>query len=162
MATILRKTDPLCSALADAINDLKAQIGASTKFHLDASEVTVTAADGAGTLAAALTLVNQIRGVWVFHKNDTLAHKVVSTTALTAPAATDLTTAITLANEIKADYNVDNGSTTFHYNADATEITAANATDQASLDTLINEIKSLLNTHMADAPAAASIRLIKA
>lgn len=162
MATVIRNTDPSATHWCAAHNALKAQIGAGSKFHLDVSEVVVTAADSSN-LATALTLVNQLRAVYVFHKADTLAHKVVDSATLTAPVATDLTTAVTLGNELKGDYNTHRASTSWHYNADATNVvTAANATDQASLDTLLNDIKVQFLAHMADGSAAASLRLVSA
>lgn len=162
MARVVRKTSPEQADWAACINELKTQIGASTKFHLDASEVTVTAAD-ATDLATSLTLVNQLRAVFEFHKNDALALKALDATTMTAPAATDLASAITLANELKADYNVHIASATVHFNADATNgIAASNATDQSSLNTLLNELKTDMNAHMADAPSAKSVRLVSA
>ena len=158
MATVIRNTAPEVPALVTAINGARvAAVGSS--FHPDASEVVVTAAT-ATNLATSLTLVNQLRAVFEFHKADTVAHKAADATTMTAPAATDLATAITLANELKADYNVHRASTTYHYTADSTNAVAAtNASDQDTLNTLVNEIKTDLNAHMAGAPAGASLRL---
>lgn len=161
MATVVRNTDPLCKAVCDAHNDLKAQVGAGAHYHLDASETTVTAAD-ATDLASSLTLVNQILDVYQFHMADTLAHKVAGVALASYAHAADLATAITRANDVKAKFNTHRASTTYHYNADAGVVAAADATDQASLNTLLNEIKGDLNTHMADAPAAKSLRLVDA
>jgi hypothetical protein len=161
MATRWQRTLPQLDKVAAAINDLKAQIGAGSSFHLDACETTVGAAN-ASDLATSLVLANQIMDVYRFHLADTLAHKVVDPEpALTK--ATDLTTAQTLANAIKADYNTHRASTTYHYTADATNVIAsADATDQSSLNTLLNEIKTDFNLHMASAPAAKSIRMVEA
>lgn len=159
MATVIRKTDPLVQTMADAHNDLKAQIGAGAHFHLDKSEQTVTAAD-ASDLATSITLSNQIMAIYLFHVGDTLAHKV----AETAPAlvkATDLASAETLLNAIKADFNTHIASTTYHYNADSTNtIATANATDLASAEALATAIKAAFNAHMADGPAAKSLRAV--
>lgn len=150
----------MATIVADVCNKLKTQIGAGSKFHLDASEVTVTAAD-ASSLDTSLTLVNQLRAVYEFHKADTLAHKAADTATLTAPAATDLASAITLANELKGDYNVHRASTSWHYNADSTNVVAAsNASDQGTLNTLLNDIKTQFLAHFADAPSCPSVRLI--
>lgn len=164
MATVWRNTDPSLAQMRDAINALKTQIGAGSKFHLDAAEVTITAAT-ASDLATSLTLANQIRVVYLLHLENArdggvLQHKVADPApALTA--ATDLATAITLANAIKSDYNTHRASTTYHYNADSTNtITSSDATDQSSLNTLLNELKTDINAHMADAPSAPSIRLV--
>jgi hypothetical protein len=175
MADQLRNTDPLAPSVRDTRNKIKTQIGAGAAFHLDASEKTIGAANGDGTIATALVLANQIAKTfdgtiadraYPGHRQDTLAHKAADTTALAAAyPATDLATAQTLANDIKAKMNTHIASTTFHYNADATNtIASANATNQASLDTLLNEIKTKLNAHMASAPTncAASVRLIDA
>lgn len=174
MATQWRKTAPELTLIANAHNDLKAQIGAGSSFHMDkgTAEYAVSAAN-ASDLATSLTLVNQIRlillgggGLLASHLADTLAHKVVDTTdaaTIAAPAATDLTTAITLANQIKSAYNTHIASTTYHYNADATNaVSSANASDQSSLNTLLNEIKTDFNAHIASGPASASIRVIDA
>lgn len=162
MATVLRNTHPTIPPLATAINALKAQVGAGSSFHLDASEVTVTAAN-ATDLASALVLVNQMLQVYRFHMADTLAHKVVGVDLASYADATDLATAITRVNDIKAKYNVHRASTTHHYTADATNVVAvADATDLASLQTLANDVKAKLNAHFASAPAAASIRVVSA
>jgi len=158
MATPIRNVDPIVGFLVDAVNGLKAQIGAGSSFHLDASEVTVTAAN-ATDLASALVMVNQLRAVQVFHRADTLAHKIVDVATIAAPVATDLATAITLANELKADYATHRAATTLHYNADSTNtVSASDATDLSSLVTLVNELKVDFNAHMASAPSAASLR----
>ena len=161
MATVLRRTDPLMSVIVTAHNDLKAQIGAGSHYHLDAYETPVSAANGDGTLATALTLVNQIMAIYLAHIGDTLAHKV----AQTPPAlvkATDLASAITLANAMKADFNTNDGSTTYHYTADTGDEATTNASDQGTLDTLLNAFKVTLNAHMANAPSAKSLRLVDA
>lgn len=163
MATQIRNTAPELAALCAAHNDLKAQIGAGTFFHLDASEVKVTAADAAD-LSTSLTLVNQLLDVYKFHMADTLAHKAEGIALASYADATDLATAISRANDIKAKYVAHIASTTYHYTADATvtPIAAADATDQTSLNTLLNELKLDLNAHMASAPAGKSLRLVSA
>lgn len=162
MATVLRNIDPLLAHVCTAHNSLKAQIGAGSSFHLDASEKTITAAN-ASDLATSLTLVNQILAVYQFHMADTLAHKVTGVALASYAEATTLATAITRANDIKAKYNVHRASTTYHYTADSTNVTAASdATDQSSLNTLLNELKTDINAHMASAPSAASLRLVDA
>ncbi len=162
MATVLRNTHPAMAPMATAFNSLKAQIGAGSSFHLDASEQTISVAN-ASDLATSLALVNQLLVVYRFHMVDTLAHKVVGVDLASYAEATDLASAIARANDIKAKYNVHRASTTYHYSADATNVTAAaDATDQTSLNTLLNELKVDLNAHMASAPAAASLRLVNA
>lgn len=164
MATIWRNTDPALAQMRDAINALKAQIGAGSSFHLDAAEVTITAAN-ASDLNTSVALANQIRTVYLLHLENSrdggvLQHKVADPAPALTPA-TDLATAIALANAIKSDYNTHRASTTYHYNADSTNaITSADASDQSSLNTLLNEIKTDLNAHMASAPSAPSIRLV--
>lgn len=162
MATVLRKQGPFVQAFADAHNDLKAQIGAGSSFHLDKSEKTVTKAN-ASSLATSLVLVNEILGVYKFHMADKLAHKVVGVALASYAPATDLTTAMARANDVKAKMNTHIASTTYHYTADATNgISSPDATDQASLNTLLNEIKTDLNAHMGSGPAAKSIRVVPA
>lgn len=164
MGTPLLRTYPQATALATFARAIKVQIGAGAAFHLDAAEVTITAAN-ASDLATSLTLVNAIANwlygpgagsAWPGHLNDTCAHKVADTTnTRSAPLATDLATAQTLANEIKTDYEAHRASATYHYTADATNtIVAANATDQSSLNTLLNELKTDINTHAASAPTS--------
>lgn len=161
MATVIRNTDPVLKAVCDAHNDLKAQIGAGASFHMDASEVTVSAAN-ASDLASSLALCNQILDVYKFHMADTLAHKVSGVALASYAYAADLATAQTRANDVKAKLDVHRASTTYHYTTDAGTIVAANATDQSSLNTLLNEIKGDLNAHMASAPASKSLRLVDA
>lgn len=163
MATVLRNVSPDVAPFVTAFNDLKAQIGAGSHFHLDASEMTITAAD-ATDLPTSLTLVNQMRALSLFARADTLAHKAADTATITAPAATTLATAITLANELKADHNTHCGSTSWHYNADSSNTVATTdaSTTQGQLDTLLNALKAAINLHMADAPAAHSLRLVDA
>ena len=161
MATVLRSTDPMAAVIADAHNDLKAQIGAGSHFHLDASEATVTAAN-ATDLASSLTLVNNILGVYQFHMADTLAHKTTGVALASYAFATDLASAIARANDIQTKYNTHRASTTYHYNADATNVSsAAAASDQGTLNTLLNDLKTQLNAHM-DGPTAKSLRLVGA
>lgn len=188
MATVIRKTEPTRLHLANAINDLKAFVMAQLRLaeadlvsiaadsvafatpaladsgaHNDKSETTVAAANGDGTLATALTLVNELIGVYTFHMADVLAHKVTGVALASIVRATSLATAITRANDIKAKYETHRASTTYHYTADSSNtISASNATDQASLDTLLNELKGDFNLHMASGPTAKSIRLIDA
>lgn len=162
MATVIRNTDPVLGKVCAAFNDLKAQIGAASAAHLDKSEVTITAAN-ASNLATSLTLVNQILDVYKFHMADTLAHKTTGVALASYAYATDLTTAMARANDIKAKYETHRASTTYHYNADATNTIAADdATDQTTLNTLLNELKTDINAHMADGPAAKSLRLVRA
>lgn len=162
MATVIRNTDPLLQTVCDAHNDLKAQIGAGSSFHLDASEKTITAAT-ASDLPTCLTMVNQMLSVYQFHMADTLAHKTAGVALASYAVATDLASAIARANDIKAKYNTHRASTTYHYTADSTDVeTAADATDLASLETLLNDLKTQLNAHFASAPAAKSLRLVPA
>lgn len=162
MATVLRNTEPMASFIASAHNDLKAQIGAGSHFHLDQSEQTVTAAN-ATDLPTALALCNQILGVYKFHMADTLAHKVAGVALASYAPATDLTSLETRLNDIKAKFNTHIASTTYHYNADATNtIATADASDLATSEALANAIKSALNAHMGDGPTAKSLRLTDA
>ena len=163
-----RNTSPVLQQVADAINSIKAQIGAGSNFHLAASADNVTASN-ASDATSLLTLTNNIITVYRAHLEDpvyveggALSHK----TADTVPAltiATDTASCITALNAIKADYNTHRASTTYHYNADATNtVTSADATDQASAITLANEIKTDLNAHIASAPTGYSIRMVSA
>lgn len=146
--------------LAAAINDLKAQIGAGAAFHLDKSEITVTAAV-ASDLPTSLVLVNQMLGFYKFHMADTLAHKVAGLPLASYVPATDLASAIARANDIKAKYNVHAVSTTYHYTADVV-IATADATVLADLQTLLNAERTALIAHAASGPAAKSIRVVAA
>jgi len=169
MATVIRKTDPHLQTLVDAHNALKSQIGAGAFFHLDKSEITSLLAD-ATDLASTIALANQLKKVWnggysttyPGHTQDTLAHKVVDSTDVTAVAdASDLTTVEALLNDLKAKFNTHIASTTYHYNADATNtIATANATDLATSEALANSIKAALLAHWASGPSAASLRSV--
>ena len=154
--------------MAASVNALKAQIGAGSSFHLDVSERTVVAANGDGTLATALVLVNQLAAVYTFHIADALLHKAADTAhplTVAYPVAT-LADAETLANNIKTKWALHIASTAAHFNADATNVTtAANASSQGTLDTLLNDLKTQLNAHFgasgAPAGVAPSIRLVQ-
>lgn len=163
MATVLRNIDPIIQSVADAHNDLKAQIGAGAFFHLDKSEVTVTAAN-ATDLATSLVLCNQAIAVYRFHFADTLALKAADATALPAlGAAIDLASANTAANLIKTSHATHIASTAAHYAADATNtVLTANATDLTTLMALLNDIKAKINAHMASGPAGKSLRVVSA
>ncbi len=149
--------------MCGAFNDLKKEVLAGiTTYHMDATEVVVTAPD-ATDLATSIVLANNIRAVWVAHKADLLALKTVDTATLTAPEMTTLATGYTLANEIKGDYATHIASTTWHYAADVTNtIAASDATTQNTLNLLLNELKADLNLHMASAPTTASFRIVDA
>ncbi len=163
MATVVRNTDPYITVWASAFNALKAQVGAGASFHLDACEMSVTAAT-ATDLPTALVLTNNLIDIMTFHFADTLAHKVADATALPARgAAVDLASAITAANLIRTSWATHIAATTKHYTADATNTLASVAsTDLASLLTLANEEKTKFNAHMLSAPAAASLRVVPA
>lgn len=168
MATVWYQTWGQAPLVANAHNDLKKQIGAGAFFHLDAYENPVASAN-ATNLATAVTLVNEIRAVYEFHRGDTLALKAADGVAIAQAAANPnagdggLAQAILLANDIKAKYNVHIASAVFHYNADAANAVAtANATVLADLLTLLNAIKAAFNLHMASAPTSKSIRVLPA
>lgn len=173
---VRRGTDAVLAALVLAHNNTRRAAGVlGTFFHADvtshgggdhrvptATAAIVTAAN-ASSPETSLVLVNQLRQLWLQHRDDDLAHKVADALpALAADAATNEATAIALANEIKADYEAHRASTTYHYTADATNtIAAADASDQGTLNTLLNELKTDFNAHIASAPAGQSIKLLE-
>lgn len=183
MARIIRKNDPQLAQLAPVLNSLKAFVVSQLRaakadlstatsagtswavlgFHNDTSELTVTRAN-ATDLATAVDLVNELRGVYVFHCGDALAHKAADAANLPAVAAArDLATAQALANDLKAKFNVHRASTAAHDAADSTNVVAsADATNLATLLTLANEIKTRLNAHMASGVSAPSLRVVNA
>lgn len=188
MARVLRKTNLSVGHLGTAVNELKAfvcaqlrlaqadiatiaadsDVGVTPTFvalgsHNDRSEKTVTAAN-ASDLPTAVALVNNIRAIYEFHRQDTLAHLAKDTTNdLAEPVANDLDTAIALANEIKAAYNAHRSQASVHAaNDSGNAIAAADADDQESLETLLNEIKTDLNAHMAGGVVAKSLRVVPA
>lgn len=169
MATVVRKTDPTLATIVTAFNALKTQIGAGSKFHLDASELRVTFSSLSGTGADNETLaINAAYELaWVFYKHrisgaNGLEHVAAeSATAPTRP--TTLAAAYTLINAAKAAYNTHIASTTYHFNADSTNACATtDASSLSTLQTLANAFKTKLNAHMADAPSAPSLRLVNA
>lgn len=164
MATVLRNTEPSLAAVAAAHNDLKAQIGAGSHFHLDKSEVKPSSAS-ATDLPSAITRLQNLMAVYNFHQADLLACKAVDAHTLAESIASvkDLASAETAANDLKAKYNLHIADTGSHYNADATNAVAtANATDLATLEALVNSIYTELTAHLADGPSAASLRLVGA
>jgi hypothetical protein len=159
MATIWYRTDPLTARFAAAINDLKAQLGAGTSFHLDAYEQPV-GSPNATDLPSALVLLNEIRAVHEVHKGDLLAHKFKGP-ALQTSKVIDLPTAIAASNAIKADFNLHISVAAIHYNVDqANAVGVADASDLPTLLILVNALKTSLNAHMAGAPPARSIRVL--
>jgi hypothetical protein len=164
MATVIRDVDPIVRTMATVINGIRAQIGAGSSYHLDASEQTVTAAD-CTDLPTALVLCVQMIGVLRFHFADTLALKVADATSLPLVSdPIDLASAITAANLMRTSWGTHIASTAKHYNADSTNTISgtAAATDLASLITLLNAHKAVINTHMASAPAGHSLRVVGA
>lgn len=164
-------------AMADMINKLRRAVAAGTGSAVAHNAVTAVqgsdpynpsatniaaASANASDLATSITLGNEIRGLWLLHLADAVAHKAADgTNTLAAPVATDLATGITLANEIKADYNLHRASTTFHNVADGTNvIAAADATDQGSLNTLLNELKTDMNAHYVLALSGTMINFV--
>ena len=166
MAVRWRKTSPEVAQYATAHNDIRAQIGASSKYHLDASEVTVGFGALSGTdsaaEAAAIAAANQLKAVWEFHIIDTLAHKAEQAVLPTLVKATSLATAYTLANAIQTDFNAHNGDTSMHYNADSNNNATTVASTLSTLQALCASLKTSINTHMADAPASAAVRVVDA
>lgn len=163
MATRIRKTDTWVQPVADAHNALKVQIGAGSKYHLDASELIPVAGAPSGLPACLVTLKNLI-ACYIFHAADLLALKVADAGSLPLPTdPVDLTTANTAANLLKTFHGTHIASTTIHYNADSTNtITSANATDQGSLETLLAELLTDFTAHIANAPSAPSLRTVAA
>ena len=175
MATLLVRSTPEFAVIGAAHNALKAQIGAGAKFHLDVSEVTLTA-PAATDLATSLALANQAKAVYTGgalgpfpgHRLDALAHLATdAVNAIASPDATTLATALTLANELKADYNLHRTQAGVHYTNDATNVvTAAAAVDLATLVTLVNDVRTQLLAHWGAASAptnvAPSLRVVDA
>jgi hypothetical protein len=167
MALLLRKTDPHIEVLAKAVNGLKTQIGAGAHFHLDASEISPAHA-AATDLPTAVQVINEVEAVYHFHTGDRLAHAVPDTTNVESTAkanasVTDggLAGAMALANDQKAKFNAHLTQSTVHYNNDGTNaVAAANATDLPSLITLVNALRTSIIAHMANAPAAPSLRVV--
>lgn len=174
--SVRRGSDEVLAALVKGHNDTRrAASVVGSFFHADvtsqtsgdsrspvATPATVDAAN-ASSAPTSLTLVNQIRQLWIQHRNDDLAHKVSgeATLALSNGVATNLTEAMSLANELKADFNVHIAAATWHYTTDGTNvITSTDASDQTSLNTLANELKTDFNAHIASAPAGSSVKLI--
>jgi len=168
----------VAKAMKQILKDINAAI--TPKVHADTTSkptggdhfdptapaaLAVTAANGAGTLAALQTLCLDIYNVYLTHLADDNAHKVADP----APALTKPSTASTLGdlqtflNAVKADYNTHIGSTTYHGVADVTNgLASADATNQASADTLANEIKTDLNAHILLALTKEGIKLVSA
>lgn len=162
MATVLRNTSPEFAPLVAAHNDVRAQIGAGSAYHMDVCEQTVTAAN-ATDLPTLLVLVNQITSIYTFAMADLLAHKVAGVALASTANAVDLATALAAANDIKAKYNTHIASTTYHYTADvANAVAAANGTVLADTITLANAIKTAVNAHMASGPTSHALRLVTA
>lgn len=185
MALRFRKTLPLVTDMAAAINDLKtytvasvrslkadiagvAAVGTSTPapgFHNDQYERPV-ASPNATDLPTALTLLADLTATYTAHIGDALAHPTPdATNKLTAPTASDLATAQTQANDLKAKYNLHRAiaSTTHPGGADSTNtVTSPDASNLATLNTLLNELKTDLNAHMASGPTAKSVRAVPA
>lgn len=170
MATVLRNDAPYVTDLANAVNNLKAQIGAGSAFHLDVSEVTVTAPNGAGTLAGAIALANNIIAVLKFHFADTLTHKAADSTSLPSPldpVNATLANAESCANSLHTAWGTHIASTAVHYNADAVNTDgSSSASDQATTDTRLNALKAAINAHFGSGGApsgvAPSIRAVSA
>jgi hypothetical protein len=139
-----------------------------TGATITASVLQVTAANGDGTLAKLLLLVNNIKNVLLIHFRDTLAHNTaVSTAGITALAAiadaTDLATAQTLLNACKTQWGTHLAEAGVHFNNDATNtIAAANMSNQATGDTLANEMKTDINAHINGALAGNSFEFADA
>jgi len=166
MATVLRNTDPMAPVIATAVNDIKAQIGHGSSFHLDASEVTVTAANATDG-PTAITLANNILAVFKFHASDLLAHKANDATVDADLAAlspcTDNTTCIALVLAMCTAFTAHLDSTTANYADDSTnDLSSSTVTTIGQAETVATDMKAKLNAHMASAPAAKSIRLIDA
>lgn len=128
------------------------------------AKYTITATNGAGTLAALLTLTKEIVNAVRKHCTDdtgigptgSAAHKVIDDSAefLAIPEAStviSLATVYTALNAVKTWKTAHCPSTTYHYAADAAYAvtSAADATTQGSGDTLANELKADLNLHFA-------------
>jgi hypothetical protein len=161
MATVWYRDHALVAPVADALNALKAQLGAGPAFHLDAYERPVLAPDAsAADFLSVSRLLNEVRAVHEDHKTDLLAHKFKGPPIQTL-RVTDLPRAIATANALKADINLHISVAAIHYNVDtANAVGAPDATDLASVVVLANALKAGLNAHMRSAPPAPSIRVL--
>ena len=166
MATRIRNVHNVLKPIVDAFDSLKAQIGAGSNFHLDASELTVTFSSLSGSDAdattAALNAAYEI--AWVFYKHRTSSLEHVAAESATAPAKpATLAAAYTLINAVKAAYNTHIASTSYHFNADSSnEVSTTDASSLSTLQTLANAFKTKLNAHIVSAPSAPSLRLTNA
>lgn len=165
MALVIRKTSPTHSKLGTLINGIRGAVGSATKFHLDAYETTVTAADaGATELAKGITLANQIRAIYNFHVSDTVAHAGTDADEATAVAkASDQTTLIALVLDLAAQYELHRVETAgpVHLNADSTNtLTSTTVTTLAQACAVATDLKAKLNAHMANALAGQSARVV--
>jgi hypothetical protein len=186
MAITVRRASPaLQIALAKAHNlTVASLVGAN--FHADLTSLTttdqftsfsqstlqVTAANAAGDITTAITLLNQLIGVAKVMMADAVstslvaagAHKVPDATNIallpaqyvaTGTLATDTAAVVAAANAWKTAYNAHCAQAGVHYTNDATNTVAtANAVDLPSATTLLNAEKTAVNAHISGAPAA--------
>ncbi len=199
MARVVRRTEPQVSTLIDMHNDLKDYVVARAReiradlvsiasddvafstpalvdpgAHNDVSERLVTSADGDGDTLLAVTLVNDLTGLYKFHMADLLAHKDLGTDLDSYDMigtgdggvdalATALAAAIAQANAIATAYTDHIADTDLHYTADGVNIvTESPATDLSTLDDVANELKAILNAHVVSGVSAKSNRLVTA
>ena len=114
MATRIRNVHNVLKPIVDAFNALKAQIGAGSNFHLDASELTVTFSSLSGSDAdattAALNAAYEI--AWVFYKHRTSSLEHVADESATAPTKpATLAAAYTLINSTGTAGQLDDDAT---------------------------------------------------
>jgi hypothetical protein len=158
---------------ADAATGITVAVGATTSFHLDASELTVAVADAtSGSLPSLIKLANAIKVVYQHgtgvsgghpgHINDTIAHLVADTTNPTAAAdCTDLTTAESLVDDMRTKFRAHLTQTGVHVNNDGTTTVDSTACDSlAHTVTVANSLKAALNTHMANAMSGSALRMM--
>lgn len=167
MATVIRNTDPILSALCTGFNALKAQIGAGTSFHLDVCEHVPSSAS-ATDLPSAIVRLQELIGIYNFHIVDTLALKAADTTntlaytaqSCAAPTSGDggLASAIAAANDLHTKYTAHLSQSGVHFNNDATNTDASSsATDLPSLETRVNDLFTALKAHIGSASAPSNV-----
>ncbi len=199
MARVVRGTEPQDVALIEMHNELKDYVTTRLReiradlvsiaanaanfatpaledpgYHNDISERLVTAADGDDDILLAVTLVNDLTGMYKFHMSDTAAHKdlgldldsydLVKLGDSGEEALTDaLEAAIVQANAIADAYTLHIADTDLHYTEDTVDVVTEDpAEDQATLDLLLNELKAIFNAHMGSGVSTKTTRLVVA
>lgn len=167
----------MARAAVEGFNTLKREVATlNSKVHADITgkapsggidwqtptqTADIASSASATTLGTAITRAVELRGVYLRHRQDTLAHKVAdATNVMSAATPTDAGTLVTYVNDLRTQYEAHRVATANHYTADSTNTLGSACTDLTTALVLINDEFTKLNAHVQASLTTPSIQIL--